>query len=144
MRFRSRIAAMIAVTVVVALSIIGYFYNDAINHDFTPWMSVSELGTFVQSFDAVHSSAPTYWEKHWITAAEGRWHDGIAQYRIRYSLIPAMEKWSWRWFVNEDQASFDAKLQAFGTEGFVLVYHYKFKGPDGVTRYQGVWHKLLK
>jgi len=135
---------MVAVTIVVAMSIIGYFYNDEINHDFTPWMSVSELNTFIQSFGASHGITPDFWEKHWITAAEGRWHDGIAQYRIRYDLVPANQKCTWRWFVNEDQASFDKKLDEYGTEGFVLVYHYKFRCPDGVTRYQGVWHKLLK
>jgi hypothetical protein len=135
---------IIATLVIVALAagVGGYYYYDNANRDFTPWMSEPELSSYLKKFDSIKPAGAIPWENsHWLTAAEGRWHDGIEEYRIRYDTPPAGTVFVWRYYINMDQETFSKHIQELGGEGFVLVYHDSFKLPDGTRRYQAVWHK---
>jgi len=139
---KTRIFLMLATGVVVIAGLLGYLYYEDANRDFSPWMTVQELTAFLKKFEPARPTEPDFWKKgHWITAAEGRWHGGTAQYRIRYATAPVGKEYVWRWFLDQDQESFGKKLKELGDDGFVLTYHNSFKRPDGTLRYQGVWHK---
>jgi len=142
---KKRIFRMLALVVVAAAGILGYFHYDSINRDFTPWMSPTEVSVFFKSFEPVRTGEPDYWKKgHWVTAVEGRWGDGVPQYRFRYGPVPVQpgHEWTWFWFLDMDQETFGKKLKEYAETGFTLVWYNSFKRPDGTRRYQGVWHKL--
>ena len=135
-----RVLLFLVIIAVVAGGILGYFYYDNANRDFTDWMSKPELTRYLSKFEVAKGAEPDPWQKsHWITAAEGRWHDGIAQYRVRTELAPA--QWEGFWFFDQDQELFGKTIKYYGDEGFALAYWNCFKLPDGTKRYQSVWHK---
>ena len=116
------------------------------NAGFTPWMPLEELNHWQTQFDTTPPGGhPNYWDKgHWMTAVEGRWHEGIPQYRVRYGPVPDGYDTAWYWYINQDQASFTAHINQLEDDGFVLVDPNSFLRPDDTRRYQGVWHKLFK
>lgn len=129
---------------VVAGGILGgvcYFYS---NRDFSPWMSETEMNLFLQKFNETKPGEEPWKSTHWVTAVQGRWSDGIAQYRIRSAAItfPRATPFAWRYFYKMDQATFSKTIQDLGDQGFALVDYHSFKLPDGTRRYQGVWHKI--
>jgi hypothetical protein len=139
---KTRIVLMLVTGLAVVVGILGYLRYDDANRDFSPWMSFPELTAYLKKFDPKSPDEPDFWKKgHWITAAEGRWHAGAAQFRIRYGLGPVAKGFAWRWFIDQDQESFGKRLKEFGDDGFVLVCSNSFKRPDGTMRYQAVWHK---
>jgi hypothetical protein len=117
-------------------------YADA---GFTPWMSHGELDTFLAQFDTNPPGGhPNYWDRgHWINAVEGRWHDGIPQYRIRYGPVPSHKGLWWYWYLNQDQESFSSHVHEMADQGFTLLDPNSFSRPDDTRRYQGVWHKVI-
>jgi hypothetical protein len=116
------------------------------NAGFTPWMSRPELDHFLSQYDTVPPGGhPNYWDKgHWINAVEGRWHGGVAQYRIRYGPVPRPNKgiW-WYWYINQPQETFTEHVNELGDDGFVLLDPNSCVWPDGTRRFQGVWHKVI-
>ena len=135
-----RFLPALAIVLVVASGILGYLYYDSANRDFTDWMTQQELVMFLKKFEPAKQGAPDPWQKsHWITAAEGRWHNGIAEYRARVELVTA--EWEGHWFFDEDQDQFGKTIKSYGDQGFTLVHYQSFKLPDGTLRYQSVWHK---
>ncbi len=113
---------------------------------FTSWMSRPDLDHFLSQFDTVPPGGhPNYWDKgHWIEAVEGRWHEGTAQYRLRYGPVPRPNKgiW-WYWYINQPQGTFTQRTNKLGDDGFVLLDPNSCVWPDGTRRYQGVWHKVI-
>lgn len=99
---------------------------------FTHWMNSQELKHHAQA------GKP---KGLWITAVEGRWHDGVPQYRIREELKPTGRAFSWYWWHGQDKASFDQKSSQLTKDGFRLVHSQTFTSPDGTVRYQSVWQK---
>lgn len=82
------IVVVLLVMALLASVAVGYRQYEN-THGFTPWMSLNELNMFMKTFEAPHPGEPNYWDKgHWMTAVNGRWHDGIPQYRIRYGEAP--------------------------------------------------------
>jgi hypothetical protein len=136
-----RLILALVIVVIVAASVLGYLYYDNANRDFTPWMSELELSLYMQKFDTIKPGQPDWKKTHWLTAAEGRWHDGIAEYRIRYADVPKGIEFTFYWDTNMSQAEFSEKIQAYSKNGFALVYSNSYNLPDGTKRYQGVWHK---
>ena len=135
-----RLFLPLALIAVVAGGIIGWFCYDNANRDFTPWMSKADLASYLKKFEVAKDHAPDPWQKsHWITAAEGRWRDGTAEYRVRTLLAPP--EWQGVWFLDLEQEQFGKAIKQYGDEGYVLVYYHSFKLPDGTMQYQGVWHK---
>ncbi len=108
----------------------------------TGWMSLSELNAYLAKFD-IKEKGKNYWDQgHWIDTAEGRWKNGIPQYRLRHSAVPPNNGYWWYWWFNQDQESFSKHVHEMADQGMTLVYHQSFVRPDGVKRYQGVWHKI--
>lgn len=135
-----RVLLALAIMAAVAGGILGYLYYDSANRDFTPWMSKAELATYLNKFEVQKGEVPNAWQKsHWITAAQGRWHDGIAEYRVRAGLAPA--EWEGYWFFDQNQELFGKTIKYYGDEGFTLAYSCSFRMPDGTRQYQSVWHK---
>jgi len=115
------------------------------NAGFTPWMSRPDLDHYLSQFDTTPPGGhPNYWDKgHWINAVEGRWHDNLPQYRIRYGPVPPHKHYAWYWYINQPQDSFTAHVNQMSENGFVLLDPNSCVWPDGTRRYQGVWHKLV-
>lgn len=139
-----RTFSIVFVALIVAAGILGYLYYDNANRDFTPWMSVPEMQAYLKKMETPPAGEPEYWKTHWITAAEGRWHGGTAQYRLRHAATPKDREYVWYWFIDQDQDSFGAKLKEYSANGIALVYNNSYQRPDGTTRYQGVWQKVGK
>lgn len=112
--------------------------------DFTPWMSHAELDDYLKQFDTNPPGGhPNYWDKgHWINAVEGRWQDGIPQYRISYGDAANDHYYTWYWYLNQDQLSYSYHVHEFADKGFVLLDPNSFLRPDDTRRYQGVWHLI--
>ena len=136
-----RIIIALTIAIIVLASAQSYFTYVSANRDFTPWMSELELSLYVQKFDDTKPGQPDWKKSHWITAAEGRWYDGVAEYRIRTAEAPKGVEFAWFWFVDMDQAAFSKNIQDYSEKSYGLVYSNSYKLPDGTTRYQGVWHK---
>ncbi len=128
----------------LAVGWLGWTYYQA-NSSFTPWMSRPDLDQFLAQFDTNPPGGhPNYWDDgHWIDAVEGRWHDGIPQYRIRYSAVPNGFHAEWYWYINQDQQSFSTHVHELADKGLVLLDPNSFLRPDDTRRYQGVWHRLV-
>jgi hypothetical protein len=138
-----RFLLYLAILVIVAGGVFGYLYYSDANRDYTEWMDNSELTTYIKKFEVKPGATPDPWQRsHWITAAQGRWRKGIAEYRVRVELSPP--QWEGFWFFDQDQQLFSKTLKYYGDEGFTLAYVYSFKLPDGTLRYQSVWHKTTK
>ena len=137
-----RVLITLAIIVVVAGGILGCLYYYNANRDFTEWMTERDLGIYLKQFDSIKPAGSVPWEKtHWITAAEGHWRNGAAEYRIRYADGPKDTPFIWYWFINMDQVTFSGKIQDYGKDGLKLVYSNSYRQPDGTRRYQGVWQK---
>jgi hypothetical protein len=135
----------LAILLVVALAAIAWISHRA-NKDFTPWMTGAELQKFCDDHDTNPPGGhPNFWDQgHWIDAVEGRWHDGIPEYRVRYSASPKGKGgylW-WYWYFNQDQQSFSSHVHELADQGFTLLDPNSFVRPDDTRRYQGVWHKI--
>ena len=140
MRKLLRVLALLALFL---LGVWGWNYYRA-NVGFTPWMSRPDLDQFMTRFASkAPGGHPDYWDKgHWIDAVEGRWHDGIPQYRIKYSAVPADCNGEWFWYINQGQDSFTDLVHKLADQGMVLLDPNSFLRPDNSRRYQGVWHLL--
>ncbi len=136
------VLALVALAV-VCLGAWGWTYYQA-NKGFTPWMTGAELGIFLSQFDTDPPGGhPNYWDDgHWIDAVEGRWHDGVPQYRLRYGDAPKDAPHWWYWYFNQSQEDYSRHVHEFADQGFTLLDPNSFLRPDDARRYQGVWHKI--
>lgn len=110
------------------------------SHDFTPWMTSTELNRYLEDLDANMPEGKNFWDRgNRITAAEGRWHQGTYQFRIAHEPVPQPRRahW-WFWYINQPQSEYGRHLHRLADEGFTLVHHQSFTRPDGEIRYQGV------
>ncbi len=139
-RFLFSLGILVAVILAV-LAITGWYRNAG----FTPWMSHADLDQFLSQYDSTPPGGhPNYWDKgHWINAVEGRWHNGIPEYRIRYGTVPPHRARWWYWYLNQDQESYSRHVHELADQGFTLLDPNSFLRPDGTRRYQGVWQKLI-
>lgn len=113
--------------------------------EFTPWMPLSGLNEFLEGLSGHEQGAKNFFDRgNWLTAVEGRWEDGIPQYRVSHGPVPAARRavW-WQWFINQDKQSFDGHVHRLADEGFKLVHFNSYVRPGGGERFQGVWHKLI-
>jgi len=101
---------------------------------FSDWMSQQELQTHVKA-------SP---RNLWMTALEGRWHEGAVQGRVRWEPRTSEGGFRWFWCFDHDEASFREKSGQYAKEGFRLIHQQTFTRPDGALRYQGVWHRLAQ
>ncbi len=140
---KGRVFSFCTILALAAIVILVIWWQK--NAGFTPWMSRPDLDHFLSQFDTTPPGGhPNYWDKgHWINAVEGRWHDGIPQYRIRYGPVPRHRDLWWYWYLNQPQDSFTAHVNQLADEGFVLLDPNFCVWPDGTRRYQGVWHKVI-
>ena len=112
--------------------------------DFTPWMANPEFGNFLLKLRGTKAHPSAYWGNgHWINAVEGRWHDGVAQYRITYGPKPKHKALWWYWYLGIGQQSFKQHAGEMAAQGYTLLDGNYYTKPDGTRRYQGVWHKVI-
>lgn len=110
---------------------------------FTAWMTYKEMDAYLAPLEKKADDGKNFWDRrHWVTAVEGRWEKGIPQFRIRVADAPADGRYSWYWWFNQDQTSFNQKIHDLSDKGFTLVQHNAFAWPDGTLRYSGVWQKI--
>jgi hypothetical protein len=109
------------------------------------WMTLDDLNAWLESLDGDKPEGKNYWDRgHWMTAVEGRWKDGVPQYRVSHSPLPAERRASWwQWYINQDRQSFDSHVHRLADEGYALVQFNSYERPGGGERFQGVWHKLV-
>jgi len=113
-------------------------------HLFSEWLTLTEIDEYMQELDGDKPGGKNFWDRgHRITAAEGRWKNGIPQYRIAYEVVPPSKAHWWFWYINQDQKSFDKHVHRLADDGYTLVYHNSYIRPGGSERFQGVWHKLI-
>jgi len=111
---------------------------------FTPWMSLSEMNAYFESLDGEKPGGKNYWDRgHWIDEVQGRWAEGIPQYRVSHGAVPESRAHWWFWYLNQDRESFDRLVHQLADEGFTLVHFNSYVRPGGAERFQGVWHKLV-
>ncbi len=109
-------------------------FLDEIESDvpFTDWMTLSQID---QHFIAIKDKGL------WFTGVEGRWHEGVPQFRFREEpVLTRAHEWFW-WF-NQDAPSMNKQIHEYSDQGFRLVYFQSFRWPDGTKRYQGIWQKV--
>jgi hypothetical protein len=136
---------ILAALIVIAVGTASWTEYEA-NKGFTPWMTGAELNKFCAGFDTTPPGGhPNFWDKgHWIDAVEGRWHEGVPQYRLKYSDSPhgsGRYLWWYRYY-NMDQQSYSRLVHELADQGFTLLDPNSFLRPDDSRRYQGVWHKV--
>lgn len=110
--------------------------------EFTAWMTPLALDTYIRHRNRGYSES--FWERgHWITAVEGRWENGIREFRISFDQIPDRSRWQWQYRVNHTAAEFVQASREFSALGYKLVQSQTFREPSGAPRYQGVWRMDL-
>lgn len=108
--------------------------------DFTPWMSPTELDSYIKAQNDGHSTS--FWRRgHWITAVEGRWNGEDHQFRIAYEKTPQSPEWQWQYRVNQTPEEFLENTKDLRTRGFRIVQVQSFDHPDSRRRYQTVWER---
>lgn len=106
--------------------------------EFTAWMTPLALDTYIRHRNRGYSES--FWERgHWITAVEGRWENGIREFRISFDQIPDRQRWQWQYRVNHTAAEFVQASREFSAQGYQLIQSQSFREPSGDPRYQGVW-----
>jgi hypothetical protein len=115
------------------------------NRGFTKWMTYEEMDAFWKPLEAKGDDGRNYWDRgHWLTAVEGRWHDGRPQFRLRVDGVPGERPSGWWWWFNQDEASMNRHIHEYSDKHCTLVSFNVFEWPDGTKRYSGVWHKRNK
>jgi hypothetical protein len=105
--------------------------------DFSEWMGKDQLSQYFSSLQKEHG------DRIWVTAVEGRWYRGWAEYRLAYAMKPTGFHCAWYWWYNQPLDRTSSRITQYGDQDFQLVYFQKFERPDGVERYQTVWHKMV-
>jgi hypothetical protein len=108
---------------------------------FTEWMASVPFHEFLSEKEMKDENGQNFWDRgHWILAAEGRWHDGQQEYRIRFGDAPKNKGYLWTWYLNMNQQEFDRHIEALTRDGYTMVQHNSFTRPSGTIMYQAVWH----
>lgn len=108
---------------------------------FTRWMTPEEIDAYIRILAG--TSEKSFWDQgYWIIAAEGRWHEGMHQFRIAYDKSPPDGEFSWQYKINQTQIDFSKSIDQFLKAGYILMHTQSFTRPDDTKRYQGVWHKV--
>ncbi|MEO2013965.1 MAG: hypothetical protein ABGZ53_06300 [Fuerstiella sp.] len=81
-------------------------------------------------------------KKFWLSAIEGRWHDGGAQYRIQEVPRPVGQVSDWYYWYDMDKDAFDPRKEQLKKDGYSLVHSSSFARPDGSVRYQAIWQRV--
>jgi hypothetical protein len=136
------LTALVAIGI-LALAICSWRYYVA-NRGFTPWMDNQQMDAFMKSLDGDRPGGKNYFDRgHWITAVEGRWHDGKPEHRIRYADTPKdVNHLYWYWWLNANQQEWAGHVEHYADDGFTLVHYSSYLRPDGRMIYDGVWHKV--
>ncbi len=109
---------------------------------FSHWMEGSKLDRY---FDRLNGYAPgkNYFEKgNWLNYIEGRWNTETKMAEFRVSTGKQPKASSWWWHFNQDKATFSKHQDTYEEMGAKLVFSQDFELPNGVRKYQAVWHKL--
>jgi len=110
----------------------------------TSWMTLEELNKTLAKLEE-KENGKNFWDRgHWMNTVDGRWENGIPEYKISYSTVPENIGHSWYWWFNQSKESFQKNVHKMADEGFTLVYHQSFERPGEDVRYQGIWKKLKK
>jgi hypothetical protein len=114
------------------------------NHGFTPWMDKARLDAYIKTLDGDKPGGKNYWERgNWITAVEGRWHNGKPEHRMRYAASPKGKKSvTWYWWLNANQKEWEGHVERYADDGFTLTHSTSYLRPDGRIIYDAVWHKI--
>lgn len=133
------------ILIILFVAIAGFFswrFYEA-NHDFTPWMDKAQMDVFMKSLDGDKPEGKNYWDRgHWITAVEGRWHNGKPEHRIRYAESPKnVNGLLWYWWLNANQGEWERNVEKYADDGFTLEHYSSYMRPDGRMIYDAVWHK---
>lgn len=109
---------------------------------FSGWMNKSDLDNYfkILNYDKKHTNYFDQGKR--VNAVEGRWENNEVQYRVKTGSTPKTKHW-WFWWLNQDINSFVKKMNKYEKDKFQLVYAQSFILPDGTSRYQGVWHKVV-
>ena len=108
---------------------------DKTSKGFAEWRTVEEVKRRLEAH-------PYRGTGLWIAAVEGRWHNGVPQYRLREESVPKGRAHWWYWWYNLDEESFSRKRDEYARKGFHLVHHQSYTKPDDSVRHQAVWQKL--
>ena len=107
-------------------------------------MDHEEFDQFLVQLRGTREQPSAYWGKgHWINAVEGRWHDGVDQFRITYGPKPKHKALWWYWYFDIGQERFNAMASTRAAQGYTLLDANFFTDPGGARHYQGVWHKVI-
>ncbi len=108
---------------------------------FTAWMTPEEMNRHILELNRGHRVS--FWERgHWITAVEGRRHEGVQEFRIIYESAPRDRDFQWRYRIAQSGEDFARNLEENSDLGFTLVHSQVFFDSDNIRRYQAVWHRV--
>lgn len=114
--------------------------SDVSAADFTPWLSPLAFKTYIQHRNRGHESS--FWSRgNWIRAVEGRWRDGLREYRFALGTMARPDEFRWRHRLDLTASSFAEELVRHGSEGFSLRQSQAYRLLDGTSRFQAVWVK---
>lgn len=106
------------------------------------WLSLEELNSLLGELEKKENGKNFWDEGHWVNSVDGRWENGIPEYKISYSKVPENSGYLWHWWFNQDEKSFRKIMHELADKGFRMVYFQSFKRPTEEIKYQGVWHKI--
>jgi hypothetical protein len=121
--------------ILIVCGFFGYRYYEA-NRGFTPWLAHDQFEVWLKEKVA---DRPIY-----ITAVEGRLHDGVSEWRIRTAPGPDHVEWYWYWWYDMDQKFYQARVDDLHKEGFQQIWVQSFVNERGEPDYQSVFLKIVK
>ncbi|PXA03847.1 hypothetical protein DDZ13_09395 [Coraliomargarita sinensis] len=108
----------------------------------TGWLPLAQFNAELARLEKKQNGKNFWDEGHWVTSVDGRWNNGIAEYRMSYAEVPENEGYWWYWWFNQEESSFEQRKRYYSDEGFTMVHSQSYLNPEGEKRYQGVWHKI--
>lgn len=129
------ILACVVMATLILCGLFAYRYYEA-NHSFTPWLARVQFQLWLN--ENVNGK-PLY-----ISAAEGRVHDGISEWRVRTAPAPTHVEWYWYWWYDMDQKFYKARVNDLvQKKGFKQIWVQSFVNEKEEQDYQSVFLKIV-
>lgn len=102
----------------------------------SPWLALKPFGTWL---DANLTNKPFY-----IVTAEGRLHNGVSEWRVRWTPSPRNVEWYWYWWFGSTGPQYEEEAAPLvGRKGFNQIWLQSFVDAEGVRKYQAIYLKII-
>jgi hypothetical protein len=102
----------------------------------SPWLPFDRF----QAWSHAHLADKPFY----IVTTEGRLHNGVSEWRVRWSPSPRNVEWYWYWWFGSTGPQYEAEASSLvGKKGFDQIWLQSFVDAEGVRKYQAIYLKII-